>query len=174
MTRYRTADGSCNHPGDGRYGMAITPLNRLLPPQYADGIDQPRRSVSGEELPSTRYMKNLSTHHNILVQLVQIWPIGCQPISETESCCIPTCRLLSTSLTSDSSHLDHRHTVLVMALGQFITHDLSHSPIMKNGDEDIDCCRSQREGTTRSLLLYLSSRSSQRSRRIYFCTDIFG
>ena len=53
--RYRSPDGSCNSPSDSRYGMALTALNRILPPRYADGVDQPRKSVTGSILPSARW-----------------------------------------------------------------------------------------------------------------------
>lgn len=53
--RYRTANGTCNsklHPEE--YGVAMRPFRRHLNPDYADGINLPRRSVNGAELPSAR------------------------------------------------------------------------------------------------------------------------
>ncbi|XP_014205752.1 peroxidase-like [Copidosoma floridanum] len=50
--RYRKFDGSCNHPD--QLGMALTPFQRTLPPDYADGIDAPRIGVFGNPLPSAR------------------------------------------------------------------------------------------------------------------------
>lgn len=32
----------------------MTPFRRVLPPDYADGIDSPRKARSGKELPSAR------------------------------------------------------------------------------------------------------------------------
>jgi len=85
--------------------MAETALNRILPPEYANGIDAPRRSSNGAELPSAR--------------------------------------LLSTSLAKDFNNEDSRHTYLTMVFGQFVDHDITHSPILKNGNnQDIDCCSS--------------------------------
>ncbi|XP_017752469.1 PREDICTED: uncharacterized protein LOC108545399 isoform X1 [Eufriesea mexicana] len=52
LTKYRTFDGSCNRPM--QQGASMTPFKRLLPPNYADGIETPRRAVSGSELPSAR------------------------------------------------------------------------------------------------------------------------
>lgn len=56
QSRYRTFDGSCNH-GIGRqtWGAAMTPMERLLPPAYEDGIWSPRlHSVDGSKLQSAR------------------------------------------------------------------------------------------------------------------------
>ena len=53
-SRYRSADGSCNNERDGNLGKADTVLSRILPPQYFNGVDSPRRSISGGELPSPR------------------------------------------------------------------------------------------------------------------------
>ena len=85
--------------------MRDTALNRILLPEYSNGVDTPRRSVSGSDLPSPR--------------------------------------LLSTSLASDLRNEDQRHSYITMTFGQFIDHDITHSPILKSGDnQDIDCCRS--------------------------------
>jgi len=103
--RYRTADGSCNNLREARYGKADTALNRILLPEYANGIDIPRRSTNGGSLPSAR--------------------------------------VVSTSLAKDFSNQDARYTYLVMVFGQFVDHDITHSPILKNGNnQDIDCCSS--------------------------------
>lgn len=55
-SRYRTFDGSCNH-GFGRetWGAAKTPMERLLPPAYEDGIWAPRATASdGSKLANAR------------------------------------------------------------------------------------------------------------------------
>ncbi|XP_029039457.2 uncharacterized protein LOC114874394 isoform X1 [Osmia bicornis bicornis] len=51
-SKYRTFDGTCNRPN--QWGVSMTPFRRLLPPNYADGVDAPRRALSGAELPSAR------------------------------------------------------------------------------------------------------------------------
>eukprot|EP00092_Neocalanus_flemingeri_P012666 GFUD01013650.1.p1 GENE.GFUD01013650.1~~GFUD01013650.1.p1 ORF type:complete len:825 (+),score=137.26 GFUD01013650.1:131-2605(+) len=102
---YRSADGSCNNLREARYGKSDTALNRILPPEYSNGIDTPRRSTNGGPLPSSR--------------------------------------LVSTSLAKDFNNQDQRYTYLTMTFGQFVDHDLTHSPILKNGNnQDIDCCSS--------------------------------
>ncbi|KAK2576901.1 hypothetical protein KPH14_005526 [Odynerus spinipes] len=50
--KYRSFDGSCNRPK--QWGSALTPFRRVLPADYADGIDSPRKARSGNELPSAR------------------------------------------------------------------------------------------------------------------------
>lgn len=54
--RYRTFDGSCNHgPDRETWGAARTPMERLLPPAYEDGVWSPREhSVDGSKLNNPR------------------------------------------------------------------------------------------------------------------------
>ena len=45
-------------------------------------------------------------------------------------------------LARDLDNPDQRSTLLVMSFGQFVDHDVTHTPILKNGaGNDIDCCR---------------------------------
>lgn len=56
-TRYRTLDGTCNHHGPGKesWGASKTPMERLLPPAYEDGVWSPRSTASdGSKLNSPR------------------------------------------------------------------------------------------------------------------------
>ncbi|XP_071444826.1 peroxidase-like isoform X2 [Hetaerina americana] len=53
---YRMEDGSCNNPNNPALGKTYTGYRRLLFPNYADGIQQMRRSVSGNPLPSARHI----------------------------------------------------------------------------------------------------------------------
>lgn len=54
--RYRTLDGTCNHGiGKETWGAARTPMERLLPPAYEDGIWSPRTTAhDGSKLTSAR------------------------------------------------------------------------------------------------------------------------
>ena len=36
--KFRTADGSCNNLKNPKYGMSATPLKRLMPSKYDDGM----------------------------------------------------------------------------------------------------------------------------------------
>lgn len=51
---YRTFDGSCNNLESPKLGQSSTPLIRLLPPAYADGIWAPRVRRDGTPLPNAR------------------------------------------------------------------------------------------------------------------------
>ncbi|CAD6208755.1 GSCOCT00003563001.3-RA-CDS [Cotesia congregata] len=57
-SKYRTYDGTCNHPENR--GAAFTPFSRSLPPDYADGIEAPRVAKSGKALPSARMISLLA------------------------------------------------------------------------------------------------------------------
>ncbi|KAI4504208.1 hypothetical protein M0802_000679 [Mischocyttarus mexicanus] len=50
--KYRNFDGTCNRPK--QQGSALMPFRRLIPADYANGIDSPRKARSGNELPSAR------------------------------------------------------------------------------------------------------------------------
>ncbi|XP_076651592.1 uncharacterized protein LOC143358378 isoform X2 [Halictus rubicundus] len=52
LNKYRTFDGSCNR--QMQQGATMTPFRRVLPPSYSDGLEAPRKSSAGEELPSAR------------------------------------------------------------------------------------------------------------------------
>lgn len=51
---YRTIDGSCNNLRNPSWGQSMTQFNRLLPPEYSDGISEFRVSVNGQPLPPPR------------------------------------------------------------------------------------------------------------------------
>lgn len=53
-SKYRTADGSCNNVVNPEWGKAFTPFNRLISPDYGDGINSPRLAGSGSQLPNPR------------------------------------------------------------------------------------------------------------------------
>ncbi|CAF0973676.1 unnamed protein product [Brachionus calyciflorus] len=53
--QYRTFDGSCNNLNNGWWGKTETPYKRLLPSEYDDGVNIPRRrGVDGTSLPNPR------------------------------------------------------------------------------------------------------------------------
>ncbi|CAG2109200.1 unnamed protein product, partial [Medioppia subpectinata] len=54
QSKYRTADGNCNNLDYPLWGKSLTQFNRLVPPSYADGLNDLRVSVDGGELPSAR------------------------------------------------------------------------------------------------------------------------
>lgn len=52
IDKYRTINGTCNRLN--QWGSSLTPYRRVLPADYADGIESPRKARSGKELPSAR------------------------------------------------------------------------------------------------------------------------
>ncbi|CAH2040567.1 unnamed protein product, partial [Iphiclides podalirius] len=57
-SKYRTFDGSCNNPVRSSWGQALTGFKRILHPRYADGVEEPRKSVLPKPLPSARLISN--------------------------------------------------------------------------------------------------------------------
>lgn len=54
--RYRTLDGMCNNLKNPLWGVTGAPLVRLLPPDYGDGIGEPRGGFRAKNLPNPRWM----------------------------------------------------------------------------------------------------------------------
>uniref|UniRef100_A0A182J2E0 Uncharacterized protein n=1 Tax=Anopheles atroparvus TaxID=41427 RepID=A0A182J2E0_ANOAO len=54
--RYRTHDGTCNNERRPRWGSSQMPFHRFLAPEYQDGVEGIRRSVTGATLPSARFV----------------------------------------------------------------------------------------------------------------------
>ncbi|KAL4219008.1 hypothetical protein ACF0H5_021592 [Mactra antiquata] len=103
---YSTLDGSCNNLMHADWGMSSTPFRRDLPPDYADGIGNPRMySVDGTMLPSPRTISNIV--HRPTVPRKQ----------------------------------DINSTVMVMAFGQFLSHDIVSTPsAISRHRSPLDCC----------------------------------
>lgn len=51
---YRHPEGICNNLLHSTIGKAVAAFARLLPPDYADGVNAPRRAKDGGELPNPR------------------------------------------------------------------------------------------------------------------------
>lgn len=97
--RYRTQDGVCNNPDPSKssWGAAGSPMERLLPPSYEDGIWDPRRhSVDGSPLTNPR--------------------------------------TISRELIQDIDRPHPLYNLLFMQFGQFITHDVTQSASITNGE----------------------------------------
>lgn len=62
--RFRNYDGTCNNLENPNWGAISSQFRHLLPPDYADDISMPRISVTGEQLPTARYIS--STIHRDL------------------------------------------------------------------------------------------------------------
>ncbi|GBP76895.1 Chorion peroxidase [Eumeta japonica] len=78
VSKYRSINGTCNsiqHPL--RWGVANTPFRRTLPPNYADGIGQPRTGVAGP-LPSARDVsvtvhRSSYAHESTFTVMLAVW-----------------------------------------------------------------------------------------------------
>nr|AAL05973.1 peroxinectin [Penaeus monodon] len=63
--KYRTVDGSCNNQANPVWGKSNTPVQRILPPTYNDGVSDPRvNGVNGSPLPNVRALSG-----NVLVDV---------------------------------------------------------------------------------------------------------
>ncbi|KAJ8719042.1 hypothetical protein PYW07_016598 [Mythimna separata] len=77
-SKYRTFDASCNNKVRSSWGQALTGYKRLLHPRYADGIEEPRRAISHNALPSARTVSmkltnNLDVPNNGKTMALAIW-----------------------------------------------------------------------------------------------------
>ncbi|XP_008555718.1 chorion peroxidase [Microplitis demolitor] len=52
--KYRRFDGLCTNLEHPNWGASLTPFNRLMPPAFSDGINAPRLSTTGGNLPLAR------------------------------------------------------------------------------------------------------------------------
>ncbi|CAK9296193.1 unnamed protein product [Gordionus sp. m RMFG-2023] len=52
---YREIDGFCNNLKNPIWGSSFSPPKRYLPADYGDGLNAPRLSIKGDELPNPRY-----------------------------------------------------------------------------------------------------------------------
>ncbi|KAI1290125.1 Chorion peroxidase [Halotydeus destructor] len=61
-SKYRTYDGSCNNLEKPLWGRSHTAMTRLLPPAYADGLNELRRAKDEDELPLPRVVSRNLAH----------------------------------------------------------------------------------------------------------------
>lgn len=100
--RYQAARGTCNNVRRPLWGAANTPLRRLLPPRYEDGISQPRGSLQSKAGSLFR-----------------------GPFSPP----VPSARLVSLSVVRDRPILERNVSHILMQWGQFISHDVGLAPL---------------------------------------------
>lgn len=99
-TPFRTITGWCNNLNQPKFGQSFTPLDRILPNAYEDGLSKPRQfSVV---LASKKTGDRLR---------------------------LPSARLISTTMHDDKSNLHVRYSLALMQFGQFgVDHDLTRTP----------------------------------------------
>ena len=99
LAQYRSIDGACNNPDQPAWGKSNIQLQRLLPPEYEDGVDTPKT----RDLPSPR--------------------------------------AISTAAISTDNKENAKYTLMLMQWGQFVDHDITHTPVVKGEEESgIMCC----------------------------------
>ncbi|XP_063244152.1 peroxidase-like [Bacillus rossius redtenbacheri] len=77
-SRYRRHDGACNNPERPTWGSARASFRRFLPPDYADGVSEPRAARTGFPLPNARAVSALvhrdaSKHDHTVTFLFVVW-----------------------------------------------------------------------------------------------------
>lgn len=105
-SKYRTQDGKCNNPDPAKsnWGAGGSPMERLLPPAYEDGIWEPRAlAYDGSPLTNARTISR-----ELLIDIDRPHPL---------------------------------YNLLLMQFGQFITHDVSQSASITQGDSYIHFCK---------------------------------
>ncbi|KAK3879034.1 hypothetical protein Pcinc_016377 [Petrolisthes cinctipes] len=115
VTKYRTVDGTCNNLGHKSWGSGGTAFQRILAPDYDEGVNTPRfRAQSGARLPSPR--------------------------------------TVSSQVILDRDSIYDNFTLLIMQWGQFLDHDITHTPITKGMNmSDITCCSKGQQRDLREL-----------------------
>ena len=76
--KYRSVDGKCNNLLKTNWGSSFRCNRRLLPPDYADGVSQPRVAGNGQPLPNPRLltkslMPDMKNFDPILSSLHMSW-----------------------------------------------------------------------------------------------------
>lgn len=99
-TPFRTITGWCNNLNQPKFGQSFTPLDRILPNAYEDGLSRPRQ-------------------YSVVLASKQTG----------ERLKLPSARLISTSMHDDKSNLHVRYSLALMQFGQFgVDHDLTRTP----------------------------------------------
>ena len=109
---YRTIDGSCNNIRNPLWGKSLTQFERLLPPEYSDGISELRISINGRPLPPPRA---ISTG-------VCLFEFSFS--SSTIFFLLKQKKVFETSGQNDARFSD-RWNVMFMQWGQFLDHDIT-------------------------------------------------
>ncbi|XP_045139322.1 peroxidasin homolog [Portunus trituberculatus] len=103
--RYRRIDGLCNNLHHPTWGATRAVFTRFLPPDYSDGISNPRLALDGSELPNPRLVsshihKDDGFHDHAATVMMVAWgqfmdhdftltgmPLDPRTRNELEACC---------------------------------------------------------------------------------------
>lgn len=99
---HRTPDGTCNNLASPTWGAANTPLRRLIPARYDDGVSRGRGFLQSQG--SSLFDGGVFGSPN------------------------PSPRVVSTKIIEDRDEEDSRHTHILMQWGQFLDHDMTFVP----------------------------------------------
>lgn len=141
--RYRTIDGTCNNLNHPRWGAALAPFKRLLPPKYENNINtpigwSPSKLYFGYPKPSARLVSrellgnaNLMRKHEMRLEEMK------NRMSEKKMPHITSNTYDNHSSKSDPDHSeqdklfdeDDASSGMLMQWGQFLDHDLDFTPV---------------------------------------------
>lgn len=110
---WRRADGTCNNIEYPLRGAVNTPMRRLIPAQYEDGISSPRGTLQSQ---------------------------GSNFFSGPFSPPLPSPRVVRTEIMKDVPANSTRVTHMFMQWGQFLDHDLDAMPEEEHCSADADAC----------------------------------
>ena len=105
VQRQRTADGTCNNLKNPAFGAAVTPLRRIIVPEYEDGLSQLRGTMQSQDTGL----------------------LGHGAFSPPN----PSPRLVSLNVVLDRQETNNDLAHILMQWGQFIDHDVGISPILE-------------------------------------------
>jgi peroxidase len=110
--KYRTYDGTCNNLQNRLWGAAVTPLKRALEPVYENHLNSP---VGWSQSQQVTNGKAFGPPH-------------------------PSPRVVSTEIISAHDITpDPQYTHMLMQFGQFLDHDITHSPTSPSAQCDDHC-----------------------------------
>ena len=112
--RFRTFDGTCNNLANPIQGAFRTPLRRILPQRFEDGIQQPRGAFQARDADI----------------------LGRGPFQAPN----PSSRLVVSTIHQSVPIDDPVHSHMLMQFGQFLDHDFAVTPEFPDANCDEDEC----------------------------------
>ena len=106
VQRQRTADGTCNNLKNPTFGAAVTPLRRIIVPEYEDGLSQLRGTMQSRDTGLLRH--------------------------DAFSPPNPSPRLVSLNVVLDRQVVNDDLAHILMQWGQFLDHDITETPVLQN------------------------------------------